>query len=48
MIVLDNCNGNGNTLKDISDKICVPNKTEDINLIFFDLVTRINELKKIL
>ena len=48
MIVLDNCNGNGNTLKDISDKICVPNKTEDINLNFFDLVTRINELKKIL
>ena len=34
---------NCNTLNDISDKICVQNKTEDINLNVFNLITNTNE-----
>ena len=37
-------NGSCNTL-DLSDRICVPNKTEDVNLIVFNMIIRINELK---
>ena len=39
---------NCNTLNDISDKICVQNKTEDINLNVFNLITNANEWKKII
>ena len=45
MITLDKCDGNCNTFNDISNKICVPNKTEDVNLSVFDLITRKNESK---
>ena len=34
---------NCNTLNDISDKICAQNKTEDINLNVFNLITNANE-----
>ena len=42
-ITLDKCNGNCNTFNDISDKKCVSNKTEDVNLSVFNLITRKNE-----
>ena len=29
---LDRCVGSCNTFKDLSNKVCVPNKTEDLNL----------------
>ena len=32
-------------LNDLSNKVCVPNKTEDLNLSVFNMVTGINELK---
>ena len=32
MVILDKCNGSCNTFSNISNKICVPNKTEDVNL----------------
>ena len=32
MVNLDKFNGRCNTLDDLSSRICVPNKTEDVNL----------------
>ena len=34
-----------NTLDDPFDRICVYNKTEDVNLSFLNMITRINESK---
>ena len=47
MVILDRCNGNCNTLDDPSGKICVLNKTEDVNLNVFSTMTRINEGNKL-
>ena len=33
---LDRCVGSCNTLNDLSNKVCVPNKTEDLNLSVFN------------
>ena len=33
------------TLDDLTNKICVPNKTEDLNLSVFNMITGINESK---
>ena len=35
------------TLSDLSNKICVPNKTEDLNLRVFNMIAGINESKKL-
>ena len=32
-------------LNDLSNKVCVPNKTEDLNLIMLNMITGINESK---
>ena len=37
--------GSCNTLNDLSDKVCVPNKTKDLNLTVFNMITGINESK---
>ena len=45
---LDRCVGSCNTLTDwsnISNKVCVLNKTEDLNLKVFNMITGINESK---
>ena len=34
-----------NTLNDLSNKACVPNKTEDLNLSDFSMITGINDSK---
>ena len=34
-----------NTLNDLSSKLCIPNKTEDLNLGVFNIITGINESK---
>ena len=34
-----------NILNDLSKKVCIPNKTEDLNLSVFNMITGINELK---
>ena len=39
MISLHKCSGNCNTFNDIHDKMRVPNKTEDVNLSVFSLIT---------
>ena len=45
MVSWDRSTGSCNTLDDLSGKICVPNKTQNVNLNVFNLVTRINEVK---
>ena len=45
MVKLDRYNGSCNTLDEPSGKICVANKTENINLKVFKMITRINESK---
>ena len=42
---LDICVGSFNTLNDLSNKVCVPNKTEDLNLSMFAKITEKNESK---
>ena len=42
-VELDRCVRSCNTLNDVSNKICIPNKTEDLNLIMFKMITGINE-----
>ena len=44
-VKLDRFVGSCNTLNDLSNKVCVPNKTEDLNLSVFKMITGINELK---
>ena len=38
-VKLDRCVGDCNTLNDFSNKVCVPNKTEDLNLSVFNMIT---------
>ena len=42
---LDRCVGSCNTLDDLSNTVCVPSKTEDLNLSIFSKITGINESK---
>ena len=44
-ITLDKFVGICNTLNDLSNKVCVPNKTKDLNLSVFNIITGINESK---
>ena len=44
-VKLDRCVGSCNILNDLSNKVCVPNKTEDLNLSIFNMIAGINELK---
>ena len=44
-VKLNRCVGSCNTLNDLSNKVCIPNKTEDLNLSVFNMITRINEPK---
>ena len=41
-VKLDICVGSCNTLKELSNKVCVPNKTEDFNLRVFNMTNGIN------
>ena len=34
-----------NTMNDLSNNVCVPNKTEDLNLSAFNMITEINYTK---
>ena len=44
VVIFDRCVGSCNSLNDLSNKVCVPNKTEDLNLSMFNMITGINEL----
>ena len=37
--------GSCNTLNNLSNKVCLPNETEDLNLNVFNMITEINESK---
>ena len=45
VVNLDKCVGRFDTLNDLSNKVCVPNKTEYLNLSTFNMITGKNELK---
>ena len=42
---LDRYVGSCNTQNDLSNKVCIPNKTKDLNLSVFNMITGINESK---
>ena len=44
-IKLDRCVGTCNILNDLSNKVCVQNKIENLNLSMFSMITGINESK---
>ena len=46
-VKLDRCVGSCNTLNDLSNKVCIPNKTEDLNLSVFNMIIAINESKNL-
>ena len=41
-IKLDTCVGSCNTLNDLSNKACAPNKTADLNIHVFNMITEKN------
>ena len=45
VIKLDRCVWSCNALNDLSNKVCIPNKREDLNLSVFNIITGINESK---
>ena len=45
VVNLDRCARSCHTLNDLSNKVCVPNKTEDLNLSLFNMITGINQSK---
>ena len=45
MVKVDRCVGSRNTLNDLSYNVCVPNKTKDLNLSVFNVITRVNKSK---
>ena len=42
-VKLDRCVGSCNSLNDWSNKVCLPNKKEDLNLSVFNMIKGINE-----
>ena len=42
VVRLDRCAGSCNNINDLSNKVCVPNKTKDLNLGDFNMITGIN------
>ena len=44
-VKLDGCIRSCNTLSNLSNKVCVPNETEGLNLSLFNMIARINESK---
>ena len=43
MISLVKCNISCNVVDDISTKMCVPNKTKDVNIKIFNMITRMQK-----
>ena len=44
-VKLNRCVGSCNTLNDSSNKVCISNKTEDLSLSVFNMITGINKSK---
>ena len=47
-VKIDRCVRSCNTLNDLCNKVCVLNKTDDLNLSVFNMITGINESKIII
>lgn len=47
LVKTDKCNGSCNTLNDFLSIICVPDKTDDLSLHVFDMITGIDKSKTI-
>ena len=47
-VSLDRCRGGFNIFNDLSNRLCVPDKTEDVNMNIFNMITGINELKTLI
>ena len=45
LVKLDRCVWSCSTLNDLHNRVCIPNKTEDLNLSVFNIITGINESK---
>ena len=45
MVELDGCVTCVNTLSGLFNKVCFPNKPEDLNLSAFKMITRVSEWK---
>ena len=45
LVKLDGCIGSCNTINDLSNKVCLSNKTEDLNLSVFNMIIGVNESK---
>ena len=43
VVKINRCVGSCNTLNNLYNKVCAPNKTEDLNLSVFSMITGINE-----
>ena len=43
VVRLNSCTRNCNTFNDLSNKVCAPNKTENLDLSIFNMITGINE-----
>ena len=48
LVSVNKCGGSCNTIDGLSDKTCVPNKMEAVNLKVFNMVKGTNELKRLL
>ena len=48
IVSLDRCKGICGNVDDLFNGICVSNKTEDVNLSVFNMITRINESKTLI
>ena len=48
MVSLDRCDGNVNTVEDLLDRICVPNKIKDVILKVLNMIKKINDLKTLI
>ena len=44
-VKLNRCAESCNILNDLSDKVCIPDKTEDLNINVFNMITGKNEPK---
>ena len=42
-VELDKCVGSCNSLIDLSNKVCVPNKKDDLHILVFNMITGKNE-----
>ena len=44
-VKLERCVGSCNTLNDLSNRVCIPNKTKDLNLSVFNMIKGTNASK---